>query len=141
MAMFKLRDKWTESHSTAFLNLKTALNSQPILHAPQYDNSPFIVTTDGCQEGLGAVLTQRTNIPTPSGKTVEKILPITFASKRTSASERNYKPFLLEFVALKFGLDQSSDIIWGYPVEIETDCQALKDVLSNTQPSAMHARW
>jgi len=42
---------------------------------------------------------------------------------------------------LKFGLDHFSDIIWGYPVEIETDCQALKDVLSNTQASATHARW
>jgi len=141
MMTFKLRDYWMEAHSIVFMNLKTALTSQPILHAPRYNGSPFIVTTDGCQEGLGVVLTQRTTVLTPSGRTVEKRLPIAFASKRTSTSERNYKPFLLEFAALKYGLDQFSDIVWGYLVEIETDCKALKDVLSNTQPSAVHARW
>ena len=41
--------------------------------------------------------------------------------------------------ALKFDLDQFLDIIWGFPIEIETDCQALKDVLANTQTSVAHA--
>ncbi|KIM63080.1 hypothetical protein SCLCIDRAFT_118134, partial [Scleroderma citrinum Foug A] len=48
---------------------------------------------------------------------------------------------LLEFTALKFGLDHFSDTIWGLPVEIETDCQALKDVLANDTISVAHARW
>jgi len=141
MSSFQLQNKWSNEHNRAFMNLKIALTSQPVLHAPRYDGSPFIITTDGCQEGLGAVLTQRTKIKTPSGKVVEKTLPITFASKRTSASEWNYKPFILEFAALKYGLDQFSDVIWGFPIEIETDCQALKDVLTNTQPLATHTRW
>ena len=68
-------------------------------------------------------------------------MPIAFASKRTSAAKRNYKSFLLDFTALKFGLDHFSDIIWGFLVEIETDCKALKDVLSNDNISAAHARW
>jgi len=141
MATYKLREKWTAAHTTAFLNLKTALTSQPVLHAPRYDGTPFIVTMDRCQEGLGAVLTQQTSIRTPASKTVTKTLPIAFALKCTSTSEWNYKPFLLEFTALKFGLDHFLDIIWGYPVEIETDWQALKDVLSNTQASATHVQW
>ena len=62
MATYKLREKWTAAQTTAFLNLKTVLTSQPVLHAPRYDGTPFIVTMDGCQEGLGAVLTQRTSI-------------------------------------------------------------------------------
>jgi hypothetical protein len=48
---------------------------------------------------------------------------------------------LLEFAALKYGLDKFSDIIWGFPVEIETDCQALKDVLMNNRLNAAHTRW
>jgi len=138
---YRLTDKWDQKHTEAFLNLKVALMSQPALHAPRYDGTPFIVTTDGCQEGFGAVLTQRMEIKTSGGKRVTKTVPIAFASKRTSTAERNYKPFLLEFAALKFGLDHFSDIIWGFPVEIETDCQALKDVLSNDSISAAHARW
>ena len=61
--------------------------------------------------------------------------------KRTSKSEEKYKPFLLEFAALKFGLDKFADIIWGFPVEIETDCQALRDHLFNDKLSATHTHW
>jgi len=141
MTNFKLPDKWEQKHTEAFLNLKIALTRQPALHAPRYDGTPFIVTTDRCQEGFGAVLTQKIKTQTPNGKPVERTVPIAFASKRTSAAEQKYKPFLLEFAALKFGLDQFSDTIWGFPIEIETDCQALKDVLSNDNMSAAHARW
>jgi hypothetical protein len=31
--------------------------------------------------------------------------------------------------------------VYGYPVEVETDCQALRDVLMNDKLSATHARW
>ncbi|KIK11835.1 hypothetical protein PISMIDRAFT_121982, partial [Pisolithus microcarpus 441] len=48
---------------------------------------------------------------------------------------------LLEFTALKFGLDHFSDVIWGYPVEVETDCLALWDVLINDNISVVHTQW
>lgn len=65
--------------------------------------------------------------------------PIAFASKWTSRTKEKYKPFLLEFTALKFALDRFSNIIWGFPVEIETDCQALRDVILNDKLNAAHA--
>jgi hypothetical protein len=46
---------------------------------------------------------------------------------------------MLEFTALKFALDKFNDIIWGFSVEIETDCQALRDVLVSTELNATHA--
>ena len=72
---------------------------------------------------------------------VRRLHPIAFASKRTSETESGYKPFLLEFAALKFAFDKFSDIVYGYPVEVETDCQALRDVLLSDKLSATHARW
>ena len=90
---------------------------------------------------MGAVLTQQFETVLPSGKTVTRLHPIAFASKRTSKSEEKYKPFLLEFAALKFALDKFSNTIWGFPVEIETDCQALRDHLMNDKLSSTHARW
>jgi hypothetical protein len=48
---------------------------------------------------------------------------------------------LLEFVALKFSLDKFDDIIWGFPIEVEIDCQALQDVLLSPELNATHARW
>ncbi|OBZ66956.1 Retrovirus-related Pol polyprotein from transposon opus [Grifola frondosa] len=136
-----LAERWTDAHTDSFLTLKTILTSEPVLRHPKWDGTPFIVTTDGCQEGFGAVLTQRFQTVLPNGRTVEHLHPIAFASKRTSRTEEKYKPFLLEFAALKFALDKFSDIIWGFPIEIETDCQALRDVLINDKLNAAHARW
>jgi transposase InsO family protein len=141
MENYKLADKWTDEHTKSFISLKAALAAEPVLKAPQWDGTPFIVTTDGCKEGFAGVLAQRTKTILPSGKVVEKLHPIAFASKRTSTSERNYKPYLLEFAALKFALDKFSDIIWGFPIEIETDCQALRDVLISEKHNVTHARW
>ena len=44
-------------------------------------------------------------------------------------------------MALKFSLDKFSDIMYGYPVIIKTDCQALWDFLMNNKLSSMHERW
>ena len=42
---------------------------------------------------------------------------------------------------MEFLLDKFSDMIYGSPVELEMDCQALQDVLLNDELNAMHARW
>jgi hypothetical protein len=141
MKNYKLKDHWKNEHTKAFLTLKAAMTSEPVLKGPKWDGSPFIVTTDGCKDVFGAVLTQRFETVLPSGRVVKKLHPIAFASKRTSKAEEKYKPFLLEFAALKFGLDKFTDIIWGFPVEMETDCQALRDHLMNDKLSSTHARW
>ena len=143
MTNYKLKDKWTDAHTKAFLDLKAEMTSEPVLRGFRWDGTvtPFIITTDGCQDAFGAVLTQRSEYTLPSGKVIRRLHPIAFASKRTSETEEKYKPFLLEFAALKFGLDKFSDITWGFPIEVETDCQALRDHLMNDKLSATHARW
>lgn len=141
MKAFKLVDIWTHEHTKTFMALKAQLISEPVLSAPQYDGTPFILTTDGSTDAFAGVLSQRITTNLPGGKAVSRLHPIAFASKRTSATEMKYKPFLLEFAALKFSFDKFSDIIHGYPVEVETDCQALRDVLTNDKLSATHAHW
>jgi hypothetical protein len=137
----KLANTWSVAHQTAFLTLKNALTSEPVLKAPRFDGTPFIVTSDGCMEGFGAMLAQRFRETCPGGKVVDKLHPIAFASKRTSTAESRYKPFLLEFAALKPAMDKFDSIIWGFPVKIETDCQALRDVIMSNELNATHARW
>jgi hypothetical protein len=141
MSAHKLEPVWTAQHTKTFIQLKAVITTEPVLCGPRWDGTPFIVTTDGCKEGFAGVLAQRFKTTLPSGRTVEKLHPIVFASKRTSRAEEKYKPFLLEFAALKFALDKFSNIIWGFPVEIETDCQALRDVIMNDKLNAAHARW
>jgi hypothetical protein len=91
---FKLHNLWAEKHTRAFLDLKAALVSKPILQALQYDGSNFVVSSDGCMEGFAAVLSQCVRTQNPSGKWTERLHPIVFASKHTSSTEQNYKPFL-----------------------------------------------
>jgi hypothetical protein len=141
MTNYDLKDKWTTLHTKAFIDLKAEMTAEPVLRRPRWDSTPFIITTDGSQDAFGAVLSQRFEYTLPSGKVIRKLHPLGFTSKRTSKTERKYKPFLLEFAALKFGLDKFADITWGFPIEVETDCQALRDHLLNDKLSATHARW
>jgi transposase InsO family protein len=141
MANHLLKGRWTVQHTHAFLKLKAIMTSEPVLRGPRWDGTPFIVTSDGSKDAFGAVLAQKSTTVLTSGRAVTKLHPIAFASKRTSKTEEKYKPFLLEFAGLKFALDKFSDIIWGFPVEVETDCQALRDHLMNDKLSATHARW
>src|ERR1700683_4464985 len=58
MCNLSLVGKWTPELNDAFLNLKLALTSEPVLHSPNYDGTPFIVTTDCSMTGFTGVLSQ-----------------------------------------------------------------------------------
>lgn len=141
MKGYSLEGVWEDKHTEAFLRLKVALTQEPILKGPKYDGTPFVVTTDGCKYGFAGMVTQRHTSVLPNGEERSTMHPIAFFSKRTSPSEEKYKPFLLEFAALKFTLDKCADMVWGYAIELETDCQALRDHLLNEKLSSTHARW
>ena len=132
---------WKKEHDHAFLRLKVALISEPVLKGPKYDGTPFVVTTDGCKYGFAGMLTQRFTTVLSNGTEKTTSHPIGFSAKRTSPTKEKYKPFILKFGALKHSLDKFSDIIWGYPVELETECQALRDHLLSTTLNSTHARW
>ena len=48
---------------------------------------------------------------------------------------------MLEFAALKFALDDFDSMIYRSPIEIDTDCQALRDILLNKKQSLTHVGW
>jgi hypothetical protein len=64
----KLADHWSATHEKAFLGLKQALTTHPALKAPRFDGTPFIVTSNGCKDGFGAVLAQKSIETLPNGK-------------------------------------------------------------------------
>ena len=77
----------------------------------------------------------------PSGKEVWRLPLFAFASKRTSIIEEHYQPYVLEFAALKYSLGKISDITWGFPIELETDCQARRDQLLRPKVNLTHGQW
>jgi len=56
-------------------------------------------------------------------------------------SEAHYKLFLLEFAALKYSIDEFKPYIFGSPIEIEMDCQALHDCLLKDKMNSHHSHW
>ena len=80
---------------------------------------------DGCKNSFAGLLTQKFTTILHNGTERTSVHLIGFASKQTSPTEEKYKPFILEFAALKHSLNKFSNIVWGYPIELETNCQAL----------------
>lgn len=136
-----LRGKWGEQQQKAFVTLKCLLSEEPVLKPPQYDGRLFRVTSDGSKEGFAGFLSQPFTTVEAGGREVVRWHPISYCSKRTSRSEARYEPFLLEFAALKFCLDEFDPYIYGSQIEIETDCQALRDCLLKEKMSIHHSRW
>ena len=136
-----LKDKWTSEHQKAFVMLKIILLSEPVVCSPQYDGRRFRITTNGSGNGLAGWLSQPFEETDKNGKKVTRWYPISFCSKCTSTSEARYEPFLLEFAALKFSINKFEPYIFGSPIEIETDCQALRDCLLKDKLNTHHSRW
>lgn len=82
--------------------------------------------TDGSMQGFTGFLSQPFTYNDTNGKEVTKWHPISYCSKHASKSKAKYEPFLLEFAALKYSLDEFGPYIYRSPIEIETDCQALQ---------------
>ena len=95
MEAYKLKPMWNREHAMAFIHLKAAITTEPVLKGPKWDGSPFVVTMDRCKDKFAGVLTQRFKTTLPNGQMVNKLHPIAFTSKQTSQTEEKYKPQLL----------------------------------------------
>jgi hypothetical protein len=76
----------------AFQRLKQAMVSTPVLALPDF-NIPFVVETDTCDDGVGAVLMQR-------GR------PIAFPSKALGIKSQKLPIYEKEFIALIMAVDR-----------------------------------
>jgi hypothetical protein len=71
----RLETFWEQRHTRAFLKLKQILISEPVLCAPKFDRLPFIITSDGCKDGFGAVLAQWFSMQDRSGEMTTRVHP------------------------------------------------------------------
>ena len=127
---------WSTEHSEAFNQLKQKITEIPCL-AHYSSVRPNTLTTDASTKGLGATLWQEQN----NGD----LKPIAFASRFLSDTEKKYAINELELLAVVWGLEHFRLYIYGKPVKLLTDHQALEPLIkrnrSNKTFSARLTRW
>jgi hypothetical protein len=125
---------WGPKEEEAFVRLKAALASAPVLATP--DNAkPYTVHTDASGYAVGATLSQENS---------EGLLqPVAFLSKKMNAAQRNYPVHEWELLAVMEALKAWRCFLYGAaaPIDIYTDHHSLQWI--NTQPnlSARQSRW
>ena len=111
------------------------LKSPEVIAYPDFE-SPFFMTCDASNDGLGAVLYQKQN-------GVNRV--ISYASRTLSDAEKNYHLHSgkLEFLALKWAItDRFSDYLkYGPSFVVYTDNNPLTYVMSTAKLNASGLRW
>jgi hypothetical protein len=83
---------WTTSHDAAFVTLKQALVSAPVLFLPNFAR-PVIIETDARDVGIGAVLVQDGH-------------PLAFLSKSLGPRSKGLSTYEKEFMAILLAVQQ-----------------------------------
>lgn len=123
---------WDEKARRAFKVLKQSLQSQKLLSQPDF-RKEFILETDACNSGLGAVLSQ-------NFEGVEK--PIAYASRTLQGAEKNYSITEKEMLGALWGMEYFKYHLYGREFVLRTDHKALEAF--NTKgflESARAQRW
>lgn len=123
---------WEDKHQQAYQTLKDKLTSADVLAHPNY-TKPFILYTDACIDGFGAILSQIGE----DGKEH----PICYISRQTSPAERNYSITELECGAVVWSLKKLHPYLAGAKFKLVTDHSALQWLYKFKGNNSRLARW
>lgn len=126
---------WSPAAETAFQTLKRRFTSAPILTMPDPQRQ-FVVEVDASNEGIGAILSQRSE---QDGK----MHPCAFLSRRLSRAERNYDVGNWELLAVKVALEEWRHLLEGanHPFIVWTDHKNLEYIKKAKRLNSRQARW
>jgi hypothetical protein len=110
---------WTEDMDRAFEDLKQGLRDMKNLLIPN-GKKMFRLRTDACDSGIGAILLQEND----EGKWI----PIQWASKLLTATERRYTISEKEMLAVFFGIKKFESDLRGRKFHLMTDHKALAEI-------------
>lgn len=136
--LYKLTNKsekffWKENHQKAFLELKEAFVSPPVLCYPIFDNTAkFTLTTDASNNAIGAILGQTTD--------ARKWI-IAYASRSLNKAERNYATVEKEALAIVWATKYFRHYLYGSQFTNFTDHRPLQWLLNLKDPSSRLMRW
>ena len=108
--------KWQDQHETAFLDLKKALESPPILRPPHWDEE-FILQVDASNRGLGAILSQRDQNGDEH--------PVAYASRKLQPREEKLSTTEKECLSIVWAVELFRYYLFGRTFRLQTDHNPL----------------
>jgi transposase InsO family protein len=126
------KQEWNDDCEAAFLQLKEALCSHPVLKLPD-PSLPYEIMTDASKKAVGAVLMQRDE----NGE----LHPIAFYSAKHTDAESNYPVHEFELLAIFKSLKQWRHLLIGSKISLYTDHKPLTHLLSQEKLSPRQERW
>ena len=119
---------WTTEATAAFCALKQAMTQTPVLQLPDF-SQPFVVETDACATGIGAVLMQ-------GGR------PIAYLSKALGPTHQHLSIYEKEFLALIMAVEKWRSYLQRQEFIIQSDHKSLsylseQNLQSDLQRKAM----
>ena len=124
---------WKESQQSAFIRLKMALATAPILLLPGFE-LPFAITTDASEAAVGAILEQNQG---------RELHPIAFASRKLNNTEMRYSAYERELLGIVWALGQWRHYIEQSPhkVVIQTYYVPLRFLPNETRVNTRVWKW
>ncbi|CAM4623274.1 unnamed protein product, partial [Caretta caretta] len=123
--------KWTGAAEKAFMDLRTALCSNPVLIAPDFKKE-FILQTDASEVGLGAVLLQMVG---------DEEHPILYLSRKLLLREQKYAMVERECLAVKWAMETLRYYLLVRRFTLVTDHAPLQWMQRNKEKNARVTRW
>lgn len=103
--------QWTPQAETAFQLLKEAMIAAPVLAVPDF-HQPFVLETDACKDGIGAVLMQHGH-------------PVAYLSKGLCPKNQALSTYEKECLAILMAVEKWRPYLQHQRFTIRTDQQAL----------------
>ncbi|KAL6417636.1 hypothetical protein ACFW04_012606 [Cataglyphis niger] len=122
---------WTDEQESAFVQLREALCTEPILQYPDF-TKPFVVTTDASGYAIGGILSQGS---------IDKDLPIAYTSRLLNTAEKNYSTIEKELLAIVYCVNYFRPYLYGRRFELVTDHKPLVWLHSVKDPTSRLVRW
>lgn len=122
---------WGPAQESAFNILKKVLCSEPVLRLPDGDKE-FILRTDACDVGIGAVLLQSH----PDG-----VFPVAYLSRKLKKAEENYVVIERECLAIVWAIGKLQTYLYGLSFVLQTDLRPLVHMDKAKMLNARVMRW
>lgn len=124
--------RWDEEEELAFLKLKTALATAPVLQLPDFE-LPFVLTTDASSAAVGAILEQ------DQGKGLR---PVAFASRKLNNAESRYSAYERELLGIVWAIAQWRHYFHNtHPIVVQTDHAPLRHLPNQASVNSRIWKW